>query len=131
MAKIKEQHKELAKNLASGMTEVQAYLQAGFGKGNTKYAQGNAHTHIEKLMKNNEFKAYYDSLLAPRDNKRFKTVEDIHEFWASILDDPKATMQDKLRASEDIAKTRGMFINQQKVEVSGGLPVFIRDDVNE
>lgn len=126
--KLNEKQKDLAKNLASGMNEVQAYIYAGY---EAKWAQSNANKHIKKLLKNTEFKAYYDSLLAPKDKKRFKTVEDIHEFWASILDDPKATMQDKLRASEDIAKTRGMFISQQKVEVSGGLPVIIRDDVNE
>jgi len=126
--KLNEKQMKLAENLAKGMSELQSYIQAGFSE---KWAKSNSSRHIKELRNNTEFAAYYDSLLSTDRNKRIKSVDDIHEFWASVLEDPDATMQDKLRASEDIAKARGMFINQQKVEVSGGLPVFIRDDVDE
>lgn len=126
--KLNERQRKLAENLAKGMSELQAYIQAGF---NDKWAEKNASTHIKKLRNNKEFSKYFDSLLAPERNKRIKSVDDVQEFWASVLDDPDASYQDKLKASEYIAKSRGMFVNQQKVELSGGLPVFIRDDVNE
>lgn len=126
--KLNEKQRKLAENLAKGMSELQAYIQAGYSN---KWAESNSSRHVRKLRNNTEFAAYLDSLLAPERNKRIKSVDDVQEFWASVLDDPEASYQDKLKASEYIAKSRGMFVNQQKVEVSGGLPVFIRDDVNE
>ena len=126
--KLNEKQRKLAENLAKGMNELQSYIAAGYSK---QWAQSNANKHIKKLLKNTEFVAYRDSLLSPERNKRIKSVDEIQEFWAGVVDDPNASMQDKLRASENIAKSRGMFINQQKVELSGGLPVFLKDDVNE
>lgn len=43
----------------------------------------------------------------------------------------KPSFQDSLKAIELLAKLQGAFINKQEVEISGALPVVLRDDVHE
>ena len=41
----------------------------------------------------------------------------------------KVSSKDRLRAAELLAKIHGMFINRQELEISGNVPVVIRDDI--
>ena len=128
--------KKLAELLATNMPEYKAYVEAGFS---AKTAGSHASRSIDKKMRNNaEFKKYYDSLVQPaleaeerESMKRRMTADDINAFWESIINDPDARPKDKLRASENRAKALGMFIEKQQVEMTGAVPVIMKDDVCE
>lgn len=53
------------------------------------------------------------------ESKQAATLEEVHTFWASVLrgEDSEATVRDKIKVSELIAKTKGAFID--RVEHSG------------
>ncbi len=44
-------------------------------------------------------------------------LEDIYEFWTKVLNDPDAKMNDRLKASEYLAKAKGAFIEKRQVQV--------------
>lgn len=44
-------------------------------------------------------------------------LEDIYEFWTKVLNDPNAKMNDRLKASEYLAKAKGAFIEKRQVQV--------------
>ena len=50
-------------------------------------------------------------------SKKIKSVEEIQEWWAEQMDDDSLEMKDRIRCSENLAKSQGAFI--EKVEVKG------------
>ena len=50
-------------------------------------------------------------------SKQIKSVEEIQEWWAEQMDDVSLEMKDRIRCSENLAKSQGAFI--EKVEVKG------------
>lgn len=44
-------------------------------------------------------------------------LEDIYTFWTKVLNDPNAKMNDRLKASEYLAKAKGAFIEKRQVQV--------------
>ena len=50
-------------------------------------------------------------------SKAIAELEDIYEFWTKILNDEEARMNDRLKASEYLAKAKGAFIEKRQVQV--------------
>ena len=50
-------------------------------------------------------------------SKKIKSVEEIQEWWAEQMDDENLEMKDRIKCSENLAKSQGAFI--EKVEVKG------------
>lgn len=48
---------------------------------------------------------------------KIKSVQQIQEWWSENMDDDTLDMKDRIRCSENLAKSQGAFI--EKVEVSG------------
>lgn len=48
---------------------------------------------------------------------KIKSVQQIQEWWSERMDDEELDWKDRIRCSEDLAKSQGAFI--EKVEVSG------------
>jgi hypothetical protein len=44
-------------------------------------------------------------------------LEDIYAFWTGVLNDPNAKMNDRLKASEYLAKAKGAFIEKRQIQV--------------
>ena len=44
-------------------------------------------------------------------------LEDIYEFWTNVLNDGDAKMNDRLKASEYLAKAKGAFVEKRQVQV--------------
>lgn len=75
------------------------------------YAPKYAATNADKLLKNTKIKEYITKINAEITKSNIATIEDIQGFWTEVLNDPKAQMKDRLKASELLAKCKGMFIN--------------------
>lgn len=103
--KIKPQLKLFAINyvgVCAGNAEKSA-LAANYSK---SYARGNAH----KLVARKDVKEYIAYLNSNKDNvKDIMELLDIQEFWTEVIKGKENKMSDRLRASEDLAKSKGAF----------------------
>ena len=50
---------------------------------------------------------------------KIKSVEEIQEWWAGVMDDENADMKDRIKCSENLAKSQGAFI--EKVQLNGNV----------
>ena len=85
-----------------------AAVMAGYSP---RYARGNAH----KLIKRQDVKEYIKYLNALSENdlkSNIATRMEIQSFWTDIMKDTDSPMKDRLRASELLAKAKGLFRNE-------------------
>lgn len=81
------------------------------------YSESYAMNRIHELMKNVGICGYIEKLNKEVKDKRIADITEVKEFWTDVLRNNDAKMQDRLKASEYIAKTNGAFLD--KVEVKG------------
>ena len=81
------------------------------------YSESYAMNRIHELMKSVGICGYIEELNKEVKDKRIADMTEVKEFWTNILRNSDAKMQDRLKASEYIAKTNGAFLD--KVEVKG------------
>lgn len=95
---------------------TESAIKAGYSK-RTAAVIGN-----ENLMKP-YIANYIKSKSVATEISTIATMQEVKEFWASLLRDEKTDKRDRLKASEFIAKTNGAFLD--KVEHSGDLGISI------
>lgn len=95
--------------VASG-NATESAVKAGYSE---KYAGQNS----DKLLKNTNIQIYIEELNKKVKDKRIADITEVKEFWTNVLRNNDAKMQDRLKASEYIAKTNGAFLD--KIEVKG------------
>lgn len=103
-----------------GKTAAEAARLAGY-KGDNLNVIG-----AQNLTKLSNYIAERDKLL---ETPRIADMEEINEFWTSVMRDKREETKDRLKASELRAKAAGAFV--QQMQVSGVVPVQIIDDIPE
>lgn len=110
MLKLTKKQKLFCEYYKSTHNATDSAIKSGYSK-KTAYAIGC------NLLKKIEIQEYLNSITENSDNTRIMNMEQIQEFWASVVNDKKAKLTDRLKASEYIAKSSGAFIT--KTEISG------------
>lgn len=87
------------------------------------YSENYATNRIHELMKNVGICGYIEELNNKIKSERIADMTEVKEFWTKTLRNDKVKMQDRLKASEYLAKTNGAFL--EKLEVKGSIPVVI------
>lgn len=108
--KVKPQYKLVATYYCgecAGNAE-QSVIRAGYSK---KYARGNA-TKLVARPEVQQYIAYLNSLCENDPRKHVATIAEIQSFWTEIFLDEKQDMRFRLRASELLARAKGMFTNE-------------------
>lgn len=113
---------KIADGIMQGLSAEKAVIAAG-------YSPNYARHHACKLVAKDSVKALIDSGANDLHKKGIASAEEIQRFWTDTLNNKKALMPDRIRASELLAKAQGMFTT--KVDVKGNIPVTIVDDVSE
>ena len=54
-----------------------------------------------------------------------KSVEEIQQWWSSIVDDNEIDMNTRMKASENIVKSRGGFIQKVEAEIENAVNINI------
>lgn len=85
---------------------TEAMIRAGYSP---KYAGTNA----DKLLKNTNVRNYIVEINAKITKSNIASIEDIQLFWTEVVNNPKVQMKDRLKASELLAKCKGMFDNDE------------------
>lgn len=83
------------------------------------YSESYSMNRIHELMKNVGICGYIEELNQKVENNRIADIKEVKEFWSEVLRDKEVKLQDRLKASEYIAKTNGAFLD--KVELKGEL----------
>ena len=102
---------------------TQAAIRAGYSE---KYAGQNA----DKVLKNTNVKEYLSYFQKKVEQKTIKSVEEVQQWWSSIIDNAEEGTKDRLKASELLVKSKGGFIDRVELDADVS-PIVIRNDVTE
>lgn len=134
---------------------VEEYIQTGNVAESARragYSVRSAKENGAELLTNPNVKAAIDSRLKELESERVATTQEIQEYLTAVMrgeldeevvvnvgvgkgytraDKIKAQVgaKDRTKAAELLAKVRGMFINKSELEVTGNLPIVIKDDL--
>lgn len=103
--KVREKEKQVAIYYcgeAHGNAE-KACIMAGYSE---RYARGNAYKVVASKGVQ-EYIEYLNTLIV--NDEYIASIEDIQRFWTQIMNDELQKTNNRLRASENLAKVKGMF----------------------
>jgi phage terminase small subunit len=83
----------------------QSVIRAGYSR---KYARGNAHKLVAR-PEVQEYITYLNSLTENDPKKHVATAVEIQGFWTEVFLNEEEDLKHRLRASELLAKAKGMF----------------------
>jgi len=127
---------------------TQAYINAGYKASNRQVAEVNS----AKLLTNHKVKDYIDERLAEVSSKRIASASEVLEYLTSVLRGESQSEivviegegdgcsiakrmmkcpdeKEKLKAADSLAKRYGL--NVQNINVTGSIPVVIKDDLDD
>lgn len=81
------------------------------------YSEKTARSIGQRLLTNVDIQEYIKEINKKVEDNRIANIKEVKEFWSDVLRDKKIKIQDRLKASEYIAKTNGAFLD--KVEIKG------------
>lgn len=73
------------------------------------YSQNCARQTGYKLLQNPKIKQYIEQKRAEISSNNIANIQEIQEFWTDIIRDIDEPMKNRIRASELLAKAKGMF----------------------
>ena len=100
---------------------IDAYYKAGYKGKNDNVAYVTAY----QLLRNTKIQKYVQERNAQLSKERVADIEEVKEFWTNVVRDPETKMQDRLKASEFIAKTNGAFIDKMEHTGKDGGPIEV------
>lgn len=121
MEKLNRREQTILNYKQNGGNMKRAMIDAGYSESyadsHSKYLSGIIGKQIIEEQKNIK-------------SKKIKSIEEIQEFWTSVIDDETQEMQYRIKTSELLAKSEGGFI--ERVEMNADIsPIIIKDDVSE
>lgn len=144
-SKLNEKQKRFIEEYLRTGNASEAARQAG-------YSPKTASESSSRLLADVRIKSAVDSRLKDMESERVATTQEIQEYLTAVMrgelseevvvnvgvgkgytraDKIKAQVgaKDRTKAAELLAKVRGMFINKSELEVTGNLPIVIKDDL--
>lgn len=116
--RLSERQRRFAEAYArNGGNTERAALEAGYSR---TYARAQAH----RLLANIGIAEYLQELTAQAREQGVASALERQQFWATVMRDPQADMQHRLKASELLGRAQGDFLER----VTGELRVRILDD---
>lgn len=119
MARLGRREQTIINYMKNGGNMKRAMIDAGYSETyadrNSKYLMGIIGDDIKKVQ---------DDL---RD-KNIKSVKEVQRWWSSIIDDESVDRYNRMRASEDLVKSQGGFIQKVETEVKSAITINIELD---
>lgn len=116
MAKLDRREQTKINYMKNGGNMKKAMIDAGYSE---TYADRNSQ-YLMGII-GDEIKEMQDELRADG----IKSVEEIQQWWSSLVDDSETDMNTRMRASENIVKSRGGFIQKVEAEVTNAVNINI------
>ena len=109
MPKLDRREQTKINYMRNGGNMKKAMIDAGYSETyadkNSRYLMGIIGDEIKETQK--EIKS-----------DEIKSVEEVQRWWSSLIDDEAADMNTKMRASENIVRSQGGFIDRLKGDVN-------------
>jgi phage terminase small subunit len=115
--------KAFCEHYAANGNATKSALLAGYSEENAKQIGSE---NLSKL----DIQEYIAELANPIENKRIASANEIKEFWSSVMREDSEKMTDRLKASEILAKSGGMFIERVEIKETSMTDV-LKDLVNK
>ena len=116
MPKLDRREQTKINYMKNGGNMKKAMIDAGYSETyadkNARYLMGIIGEEIKEDQKNIR-------------SDEIKSVENIQQWWSSLVDDPEMDMNTRMRASENIVKSRGGFIQKVEAEVTNAVNINI------
>lgn len=80
------------------------------------YAEGSAAVTAHKLLGDPRIKALIDEREKKRVEPHIKSAAELRKWWSDLMDNPETSEQGRLKASELLARSRGLFLDRAEVE---------------
>ncbi len=109
-SKLNRREQTVINYKANGGNMKQAMIDAGYSE---TYADKNSRYLLGIIGQ--QIKDEQDTIKSTK----IKSVEEIQEWWAKVMDNEEADLKNRIRCSENLAKSQGAFVD--KVEFSGKL----------
>lgn len=109
MPKLDRREQTKINYMKNGGNMKKAMIDAGYSE---TYADKNAR-YLMGII-GDEIKEAQEELKA----EGIKSVEEVQQWWSSIVDDAETDMNTRMRASENIVRSQGGFIDRLKGDVS-------------
>jgi hypothetical protein len=116
MPKLDRREQTKINYMKNGGNMKQAMIDAGYSE---TYADKNAR-YLMGII-GNEIKEEQENIRSDE----IKSVEDIQQWWSSLVGDPDVDINTRMRASENIVKSRGGFIQKVEAEVTNAVNISI------
>lgn len=104
--------------IENGGNATQSAIKAG-------YSQKYANTNANKLLQNTTISKYIEERNKLIESKRIASITEVKEYWTRVMRGEEkdqfgldASLQDRNKAAESLAKTYGMFINKIDADVN-------------
>lgn len=104
------------------------YARLGDGKAAALaagYAESGAKNQGHRLLKRPEIVAYLHALGEAERSSRVASITELREFWTTTMRDGGQETKDRLKASEMLGKSFGLFIEKREHSGSGTVQVQI------
>lgn len=143
--KLNERQKRFVEEYLRSGNATQSAIKAG-------YSPKAAKEVASRLLTFANVKSEVEARLKELESERVATTQEIQEYLTAVMrgeldeevvvnvgvgkgytraDKIKAQVgaKDRTKAAELLAKVRGMFVNKSELEVTGNLPIVIKDDL--
>lgn len=114
-----EKQKRFCDEYLISLNATQAAIKAG-------YSPEGAGRNADRMMKNDEIKAYISERLEQLHSERTATAAEVMEFLTEVMRDEDESPVSRLKAAELLGKRFGLFTD--KLNVEGNIPVVIAGD---
>lgn len=108
-----EKQRRFAEAYAQNPNATAAAIAAG-------YAPRSAYSQGQRLLKNAEIKSYLDGIKEATKSEAVCTVAAVRKFWSAVVNDEAEKMSSRLKASELLARSMGMFTAEAAEAASKG-----------
>ena len=85
------------------------------------YSPRTARSQGQRLLTNVDVLAYVRELQETTEEARIASVREIKLFWSSLMNDPEQRTADRLKASELLARSAGLFVRSTEEDLFGAI----------
>ena len=124
--RVTEKHKQFVRRYLETGNATRAYMEV-MNNENYKYCKIKSCT----LLADPDIKAYAKEVQQEISDNFIFGIENVQKFWIEVMLDENEKMPNRMRASEDLARSLGGFTDKQDVNVSSTVIFKGEDNIED
>lgn len=124
--RVTEKHKQFIRRYLETGNATRAYMEV-MNNENYKYCKIKSCT----LLADPDIKAYAKEVQQEISDNFIFGMENVQKFWIEVMLDENEKMPNRMRASEDLARSLGGFTDKQDVNLNGSVIFKGEDNIED